>query len=119
MSFSEKFKPLNDCVLVKLDPRQVYSEILAIPQVRELNHPVSKGTVVSVGPGRWKKRKADRPERVFIPVEARPGMKIVFFSAAMHEKQGENFCHDMPDDHALIRDGDILFAFEDDVKVEV
>jgi hypothetical protein len=117
--FADRFRPLNDVVLVKVGPLQKFSDIIEIPDSIAQNHPVSVGVIVKAGPGRWKAKKAGEPKRVFIPTASRPGQHVVFFSAAMHGKKGESFCHDMPDDHALIRDGDVLFEYDEDVKVDV
>lgn len=117
--FAEKFRPINDVVLVKVNAVQRYSEIIDIPDSVAKNHPVSTGVVVSVGPGRWKAKKAGEKPQVFVPTASKPGSRVVFFSAAMHNKKGASLHYDMPDDHALIRDGDVLFEYDENVKVEV
>lgn len=119
--FVDHFRPLNDVVLVRLHPTQRYSDILAIPESAAQAHPVSTGVVVRAGPGRWKLKRglSDETEKVFIPVDAVVGAHIVFFSASMHRTRGANLHRDMADDYALIRDNDILFAYDEDLRIDV
>lgn len=115
----DNFRPINDVVLVKVTAMMKYSDIIEIPDSVAKSHPVSTGVVVKAGPGRWKKFRAAEQKMVFVPTDAKPGMHVCFFTAAMHSKDGKRFSVVLPGDLAIIRDVDVLFEFDADVKVDV
>ena len=117
-----RIRPLNDMVLVKLGETQRYSDIIAIPDSVASAHPVQKATVVRVGPGRTVIRRAQADKDsdvVHIKTSVKPGDNIVFFAAAVGTLQGKQNAGVMGNDHALIRQSDVLFTYEGDLKVEV
>ncbi len=117
-----RIRPMNDMVLVELGETQKYSSTIIIPDSVADVHPVQKAKVVRVGPGRTKIRRAlaDKDADVVrVATEVLPGDRVVFFAAATGTKQGSELAKHVGDNHALIRESDILFVYEDDLKVEV
>mgnify|MGYP001604636702 CR=1 FL=1 len=112
-------RPVNDVVLLEVDPPEAYSNVVVIPDTVAATQPIRKGTVLRVGPGRWKVKRMGEPARVFIPTTLKGGERVVFFSAAMHGKHGAELFAELPDNQALVRESDILFVADHDVKVEV
>ena len=105
-------RPLHDNLLIKLHPKTEYSSIIEIPDSAKQAHPIQTAEVISAGPGRWVAKKAGQKKRVFVETTVPAGCKIAFFTAAAHNRQGSDLCFELPDDHALIRESDILFAYE-------
>ncbi len=116
---SLKIRPLNDVVLVKLEPRQQYSDTIVIPDSVAQAHPLQKATVVRVGPGRHELIRASGKETKFIGTQIKVGEKVVFFTATMDTRQGKQVAHALPDGYGLIREKDIIFVYESDLRVEV
>ena len=117
-----RIRPLNDLVLVELGETQKYSDIIAVPDSVADAHPVQKAVVVRVGPGRTfiRRAQADKDsDVVHIKTTVNPGDRVVFFSAAVGTRQGKQQAGIVGDNHALIRESDILFTYEGDLKVEV
>lgn len=110
-------RPLNDWMLVKVDAPEPVSDTIII--VAPENAPLRKGTVVRVGPGRNKLKVKDRKDTRYIPTQVKPKDRIVFFAAAMGTKQGKQLAYNLPDNYGLLREEDVLFVFEGDVKVEL
>jgi co-chaperonin GroES (HSP10) len=110
-------RPLNDLVIVKVDEPEQVSDTIVMPNVE--NTPLRKGTVLRVGPGRRKLKRRGKKDMVYIPTQVKPGDRIVFFAAATGTKQGKQLAYSLPDDEDMIREEDILFVFEGDVKVDV
>lgn len=110
-------RPLNDLVIVKVDPpeKKVGSLLLPNPE----HAPMRKGTVLRVGPGRRKLKRRGKKDTVYTPTQVKPGDRIVFFAAATGTKQGKQLAYSLPDDEDMIREEDILFVFEGDLKVDV
>lgn len=117
-----RIRPMNDMVLVELGETQKYSTTLVIPDSVADAHPVQLATVVRVGPGRRKIRRAladNDSDMVRIATAVKPGDRVVFFAATTGTKQGKGLAKYVGENHALIRESDILFSHDDDIKVEV
>lgn len=111
-------RPLNDVVLVKVDEAEARSDIIIDPNKE--NAPLRKGTVIRTGPGRWKLIHRNRPDKkYFRKMEAKPGDRIVFFAAALGAKQGRQLAYSLPDGYGMLREEDILFAYDGDVRVDL
>ena len=118
MSFS---RLLNDCVLVRLDPvsHETKGGIL-IPDTQP--HPLRKGVVLQVGPGRYRKvrrRGTDKYDEVWRRLESKAGDRVAFFIASVDTKSGKAVAHYLAEDERVIRESDILFFLLDGADVEV
>jgi co-chaperonin GroES (HSP10) len=114
--------PRGDMVLVRLSEKQTYSDTIIIPDSVASAHPVQKAVVLRVGPGRRliRRAQADKDsDKVFIPTEVSPGDQVVFFTVAKDTRQGQQLAAYVGEGYALIRQSDILFVYEGDLKVEV
>lgn len=99
-----KLRPLNDWVVVRLDPtgeHEVSGGIILL-------HPelVRMGTTISVGPGRT------YIDGVYKPCEVHPGDRVAFLAAVLDTKQGHQLEKTTGKEYALIREPDILFVVE-------
>lgn len=111
-------RPLSDVCVVRLLERQSYSDLIAIPDSVAENQPLQKAVIVRVGPGRDKIIKAGSTKTKFVPTMVKPGDHVVFYTAILGTRQGKALGHVMEDGEAIIREEDILFAFDGDLKVE-
>lgn len=110
-------RPLNDVILVKVDEAESRSDVIIDPNKGDA--PLRKGTVLRVGPGRWKLKTHKDTKKCFRAMEAQPGDRIVFFAASMGTKQGKQLAYSLPDGYGMLREEDILFTFNEDVKVDL
>ena len=110
-------RPLNDVALVQLHDKERVSSLIEVPD--SYASPLAKATVLRVGPGRCKVKRAGKDGTVYIPTQMRPGENIVFFSAAAGTRTGSSLVVGLPDGQALVREEDILFTYEGNVKVEL
>jgi len=110
-------RPTNDLVLLRLDPPRAPSTLIVSPDLA--NAPLRTGTVLRKGPGRWKKKVAGEEKNVFIPTTVPIGERVLFFAAAAGTRKYRLPTYALAEDEALIPEGDILFGFDGDVKVEV
>lgn len=107
-------RPMNDVVLVKLDPPDKLSDVIITPgTVKELTR---KGTVLRVGRGRHKLVKAGGSKTMFVPTQLQPGDRITFMAAAVDTQRANYY---LDNDQALIREEDVLFTFEGNIRVEL
>ena len=103
-----KITPLTDWLFVELEPEQKISEVLEITT----RNPIQTAKVKAVGPGRvWGKK--------FLPTQVKPGERIAFFTANLEHKPGKTMLQHLEENHALIRETDILMVLEGDVKVSL
>lgn len=109
-------RPLQDFLLVKVDPPEQPSDTIVMPNVDST--PLRKGTVLKVGPGRWRRKHA-KEGSLYVPTQVKPGERIVFFAAAAGTKQGKQLTYSLSKDEALLREDDVLFTFEKDVRVDL
>lgn len=117
----EQFKPLRDGVLVCLLPERPHPLGLILhrenPQFQDVvsnqtdgehgdyRHVSAEGIVISVGPGRWRKRKNGSSE-FFVPTTLKPGQHITF-TAGWDDLDGA-----IPG-HVLIQEADVWWLNED------
>lgn len=106
------FRPLNNWVLVKLDPEPpaVYNGGTII-----MMHPalIRQGSVVRVGPGRT------FSDGVYKHTELKVGERVAFLSAVLDTKQGHQIEGTLSEGEALIREDDVLFVIEEgDLRIE-
>lgn len=120
MSLVEKLRPMNDGVLIKRDPPQQKSSIIVTPG--DEGSAVRTGTVLRVGPGKC----LSTGERV--PMEVKPGDRITFLRWHDEHRPGKAVAKVLKDiaaeigdadDVCLIKESDILFVFEGDIKVDI
>ena len=111
-------RPLHDWVVVKLEPEQVPSTILAIPDTHD--EVVRKGVVLAVGPG------FELSNGVRDPVGVAPGDKVCFARWHQEHRSGKAQVDAMKEmgielgaSVVLVRRNDILFAYEGDALIEV
>jgi co-chaperonin GroES (HSP10) len=103
--------PLNDWVLVKLDPIEKKVANLFLVHGRR----VRTATVISVGKGRVDEKK------ILQPVDLKPGERVAFFREHLEHKQGKLLIENLEDfgeDLGLLRAMDVLFAFEGEIDVD-
>lgn len=110
-----KLRPMNDLVLVKLDPlAEVSKGGIALIADNTVSS-VRTATVLSVGPGRWEGKHRHR-------VGVEEGERVVFLRWHLEHQSGKaiaNFLSEVGDDLGLIKAADILFAFPAGQNVEV
>lgn len=98
-------RPLNDFVLVKMDPLPDRTSAGGIHLTYD--NPVRTGTVIRSGPGRLFVGEDYRPS------ESKPGDRIAFFTVINQTRQGKSVVHLLGDDQTIIRESDILFFIEE------
>jgi co-chaperonin GroES (HSP10) len=115
---TSKFRPLQDWVVVKLDPPKVSKvRLIQIVEVEEKNKVIT-GVVVAVGPGKWCKANPQVRE----PVGASVGERVAFFSANFLTSMGELLLETIQkhqEDTGMIRGNDILFVVDVDAEFEI
>jgi co-chaperonin GroES (HSP10) len=116
----DKLRPLHDWLLVKRDPPQPRSTIILDPGNEGSS--VRTGVVLKVGYGKH------YPNGTTVPVGVEVGEHIAFFRWHQEHRPGKATTKvlkeiaeelGVADDVVLIRENDILFAFDGDLKVDV
>lgn len=114
-----RVRPLSDWLVVKVAPFDKRSSIIDLPGANE--SAVRKGEVLEVGPGRAKTDTAGHE-----PMDVKVGEKIVFLRWHGEHRPGKaqvealaKWSAELGEDLMMIRQNDILFAYEGDVKVDV
>ena len=110
-----ELEPLQDCVLVKVDPLKDEERGGVIILKDTTAQTVMTGTVLKVGRGKRSKKTGER-----VPVGVEPGERIAFFRWNMEHQQGKQLSRvleDLGDNVALLRSTDILFAFTGELRV--
>jgi co-chaperonin GroES (HSP10) len=103
-------RPLGDWVLVRLDP--LPEKVGTIFVTGSSAERLRTATVKLVGPGR---RCANGMRRV--PIGVVPGERVAFWREHLEHQQGKQLMGvlaELGDDLGLIREGDILYAFEEE-----
>lgn len=75
-----EIRPLGDHILVVLDELPEASEIIAAPQIHEKDIGTRTGTVLRVGPGKWKEKPGltyEITRERFYPTTLKPGDRVV------------------------------------------
>lgn len=97
-----KLRPINDWVLVKMDPiPEKMGSLFTVHGDR-----VRQGIVLSHGPGRKVKGR-------YIPIGIEKGERVVFFRETLEHQQGKQIVaslKDLGEDLGLIKGSDILFV---------
>lgn len=110
-----KFRPHNDLILVDLDPLpKVTSGGIHLPDDAP-GQRIRTGTVLRVGPGKWKGSRRD-------PIGVEPGEKVAFLRWHLEHQTGKTvtgFLATLGENLGLIRGLDVLFAFPAGEKVEI
>ena len=105
-----KIRPLHDWTIIKRhDPKEISAGGIIIPDAA-LDIP-TEGTVVAIGPGRYKKELGKKEK--FTPTTLKPGQKVYFMEYATQEVELDG------QEIILIREEDILGIFEDDKQLMV
>ena len=105
-----KVIPLHDWTIIKRhDPKEKTASGIIIPDSAQ-DIP-AEGTVVAIGPGRYKKEEGRKTR--FIPTILKPGQKVYFMEYATQEIELEG------KEIIFIREEDILGTFEDDRQLMV
>jgi co-chaperonin GroES (HSP10) len=113
-----KFRPLNDWLLVKLDPdkNETPGGLITIHGERHRT-----GTVLEAGPGAYRKQythmggpgDTSKFREVFKPTEVKPGDVVTFWRENLEHKSGqetnEHIVHLLGDDMGIVRENDVLF----------
>ena len=116
----EKLKPIGDWILVHRDPPQQRSTIIHTPN--DEGSSVRTGTVLRTGKGRSLKNGT------IVPVDVQVGERIAFFRWHHEHRPGKanskalkEIAEDLgvKDDVVLVRENDILFTFEGDLRIDV
>jgi co-chaperonin GroES (HSP10) len=114
-----KFRPLSDWILVKFNPLQKRSSIIEL--VGEGESAVRTGVVLRTGPGRPMEKKSG-----VIPMDVKEGDHITFLRWHQEHRPGKansealkQMSTELGEDLTLIRQNDILFVYEGDVKVDL
>lgn len=116
----DKLRPLHDWLLVRRDPPQARSTLIVDPGNEGSS--VRTGTVLSVGEGRHLDCGKNSPMGVSV------GDRIAFFRWHHEHRPGKANTEvlreiadelGVGDDVVLVRENDILFAFDGDVRVDV
>ncbi len=109
------FRPLQDTVLVALEPEQELSPAGLTLSALE-HHSFRTGVVVAVGPGKAAKKSSLRT-----PVGVEPGERIAFSSGVYQTKAGEQtraaVQHAVGQDQVLVRGSDILLVIAEGVRI--
>lgn len=116
-----KIRPISDWILTKFDPLPKRSGIIELAGDNDTSA-VRTGTVLMVGPG--KPCSFGNVDRV--PMEVQEGDRITFLRWHQEHRPGKmtadvlkSMSADMGEDLVLIRQSDILFVFDGDVKVDI
>jgi co-chaperonin GroES (HSP10) len=105
------FRPLQDYVLVALDPLPKTMGSLFLPDGASAAERVRTATVIRTGPGRW-----SRDGRRRLPLGVESGERVAFFRENLEHQQGKTTQHvlrDLGGDLGLIRSPDILYAWSE------
>lgn len=75
-----QIRPLGDHVLVVLDEPPPESDVIMAPQIYQKDIGTRLGTVVAVGPGKWKEKPGltwELSKEVFAPTTLKPGDRVM------------------------------------------
>ncbi len=100
-------RPLNDWVLVELEP---VKETTRGGIIKVAPEPIRTARVLAVGSGK------QYPD-LFVPTVVKVGERVAFFAAATDTKQGRQVGYVLPENQELIRETDILMVVEGDVEI--
>lgn len=110
---------LSDWLLVKCDPFQPKSSII---ECVNNESSVRTGTVLKVGPGKYKKEGSD----LRVPMGVEVGERVAFLRWHQEHRPGKAIVHALADlseelkaEVCMIRVNDILFVFTGEVKVDL
>ena len=113
-----KVRPLHDWIVVKLEPDQAPSSIIAAPDTYSQN--IRKGVVVEVGPG------AELPNGIRDPVEVSPGERVCFLRWHHEHRPGKAQVAALKDlsvelgaEVVMVRRNDILFVYDGEPRIEL
>lgn len=99
-------RPLNDWLLVKLDP--IPEKVGSLFMTGGSAERIRTGTVLRAGPGRYVKGTSTRT-----PIGVEQGERVAFFRENLEHKQGKEILRvlsELDEDTGLLRAGDILYA---------
>jgi len=103
-------RPLNDWVLVKVDPMPATIGSVIVPSSYKARD-THTATVLKVGPGK------PLPDGTVKPMELSPGDRVCFHRWNLEHKNGLAVAHaleEMGPDFALIKESDVLFVWPPD-----
>ena len=103
-------QPLQDWVLIEIEEAQQMKGSLHLPDAEK--EPLRTARVLKVGPG-----KRHEKTGVILPMAVRPGDRVAFFMAVVQTKLGAALVHALDEGQGLIRENDIVFVIEGDVRV--
>lgn len=111
-----KIRPLGDHILVELDPEPPVSKTIVAPQNAAKDIGTRTGTVLAVGPGKWKEKPGlswELTKQYFVPTTLKPGQRVVIG----HYSDWESW-NCSADGHES-RDANIVLCQENDVRVVI
>lgn len=113
--------PLHDWLVVQVEPFDKRSSIIELPGQNE--SAIRKGVIMEIGPG---KQRNDTVGHVPFDVNAKPGQKICFLRWHAEHRPGKaqtealaKWSAEIGKDLVMIRENDILFFYDGDVKVDI
>jgi len=105
-----KVRPLHDWTIIRRhNPKEISAGGIIIPD-SALDIP-TEGTIVAIGPGRYKKEPGKKTK--FVPTMLKPGQRVYFMEYATQEIELHG------KDIIFIREEDILGTFEDDKQLMI
>lgn len=97
-----RIKPLHDMVLVRAELNEESPSGIYIPMAAR--DPVTEGTVLAVGPGRWSERIHER-----VPMQVSVGQRVRFRAWSAAEVDGRNTNRA---EFMLIKEADVMAVLE-------
>lgn len=106
-----KLQPLNDNVMIKLEPEsEVTASGLIIKPQDKHEHVFRAGRVVRIGPGKRNDKTNERE-----PMFCKVGMRVLFVKfVATHTQSARHIQSIIGNDYAMIKDYDALCELDDD-----
>jgi co-chaperonin GroES (HSP10) len=109
-----KIRPLGDHVLIELDDEIPLSARIIAPEVARNQEIVTRiGTVLAVGPGKWKEKPGlswEITKQVFKPMTLKPGDRVVIGHYSDWESWGPDYAS---------RGKNVVLCQEADVRVVI
>ena len=104
-----KLRLLHDWILAEVEPAESTSIggiVLVSPR------PIRTAKVLAVGPGKFSKKGVRKPVQVAV------GDRFPFFKASTESKQGQALALYLENNQVLVRESDVLFLLQEDLRVE-
>lgn len=107
-----KIRPVGDHILVEVDQEAPLSEVITVPDIARNQELATRiGTILAVGPGKWKEKPGMSHEITkerFYPTQLKPGDRVIIG----HYSDWESWSADFEG-----RDNNIVLCQEADVRL--